>query len=166
MGKLGIYNILMTEIFLYFVLRSRQHSLRKSVYQLLDSTGMTNINPYYYYLLLYLFIKWKWPLAVCPQRSRPLHGLGQDGGPALRLLYIRGMLQWGGAGLPHRRLQGQNWTISSPHLSCYLWTLVRLIVTECHLKRTFFVCCRRWGQTLWSTSVEVWTRQSILARWV
>lgn len=29
---------------------------------------------------------------VCPQGSGPLHGLGEDGGPALRLLHLRSLL--------------------------------------------------------------------------
>lgn len=50
---------------------------------------------------------------LCPQRSRPLHGLGPDGGAALRLLHLRSVLQRGGAGLPHGRLPGQNRAASS-----------------------------------------------------
>lgn len=44
---------------------------------------------------------------VCPQGSGSVRGLGEDGGPTLRLLLLRRLLLRGGAGRPLRRLQGQ-----------------------------------------------------------
>lgn len=83
-----------------------------------------------------------------PQRSRSLHGLGENGGPPLCLLHIWSMLQWSGAGLPCGRLPGLNLAVrSSLHLM-----VLRLVRQH---KPSFSASYRLWEQTLCLTSAEV-----------
>lgn len=87
----------------FCVLRSLKLTWRRSVCQLRGSSGRTD-----HRLLPPDVGAGGDAEGVCPQGSGPLRGLGEDGGPTLRLLHLRSLLLRGGAGLPLRGLQGQS----------------------------------------------------------